>query len=82
MRARAAALAVSLVAVTACAHGEERADGFTCPARGGAEWREVTTPHFVLRTDLASKKARALARDLEATWDVVVRGLGRALPPE
>lgn len=79
MRARAFALAASLAAL-ACAHG--RLDAFVCPARGGPEWRELTSPHFRLRTDLPSKKARALARDLEATWEVVYRGLGRTPPAE
>src|SRR5262249_35006877 len=29
----------------------------TCPAAGGAKWREYVTPHFVLRSDLPQSEA-------------------------
>jgi tetratricopeptide (TPR) repeat protein len=79
MRARALALAASIAAAS-CAHGGPK--GFVCPAHGGPGWRELATPHFLLRTDLSAEKARALARDLETTYEVVYRGLGRAPAPE
>ena len=45
------ALAVVVLALTTMACG---AFGQTllCPARGGRSWRELASPHFVLRTDL------------------------------
>ncbi|HVZ74529.1 MAG TPA: hypothetical protein VHJ20_19240 [Polyangia bacterium] len=36
-----------------------------CPARGGPVWTEVTSPHFVVRTDLPDAAGEALARRLE-----------------
>jgi tetratricopeptide (TPR) repeat protein len=38
------------------------------PATGGQVWLEVTTPRFVIHTDLAETAARAAARDFEATY--------------
>jgi hypothetical protein len=37
-----------------------------------AAWRQVTTPHFVLRTDFDEKTAIAVAKSLEATRDTLV----------
>lgn len=75
---RAAALLALLVALSACAHGG--GDRFACPARGGPPWRELATPRFLLRTDLDRDAARALSRDLEATWAVVRAALPHAPP--
>lgn len=44
------------------------ASPLTCPSKGGLAWREVTTQHFVLRTDLAEECAVAVAVDLEQTY--------------
>jgi hypothetical protein len=38
-----------------------------CPREGGPPWRAVESEHFVVYTDGPSKKAAALARDLEFT---------------
>jgi tetratricopeptide (TPR) repeat protein len=44
-------------------------------ASGGGVWREVTTPHFVVRTDHDSKTARQIAEGLEADRDLLVSGV-------
>jgi hypothetical protein len=36
-----------------------------CPAKGGPAWTELSTRHFVIRTDLAADDANELARQLE-----------------
>jgi hypothetical protein len=36
-----------------------------CPAEGGATWRELTSEHFVLSTDMRSGKARDAITELE-----------------
>ena len=56
----------SLFAVAACAPAP-----FTPPSRGGAAWTETSTEHFTLYSDLAPGDARALAHDLERTFDVL-----------
>lgn len=37
----------------------------TCPGRGGRSWRELRSPHFVLRTDVASGQARDILLEFE-----------------
>jgi len=41
-------------------------------ASGPNVWREVTTPHFVLRTDLDAETARRAAAELELNRDMLV----------
>lgn len=36
-----------------------------CPAKGGPAWRELTSEHFVLRTDLQQEAAQMVLRHLE-----------------
>lgn len=52
-----------------------------CPERGGAAWRELRTPHFVVRTDLDAKDARALATDFEERFHVLTRAVFTASRP-
>ena len=42
-----------------------------CPAHGGAPWHEVTSQHFVLRTDLAPSEARAATADFERQYTML-----------
>lgn len=42
-------LALAALVAQACAAPTRT---FPCPAHGGAAWRELTSDHFVLRTDL------------------------------
>ncbi len=57
------------------------AQDFRCPDRGGPSWREVRTAHVLLQTDLASGKAKELAREIERMFEVVRHGLFRTPPP-
>jgi hypothetical protein len=50
---------------------QARAGRFECPARGGDGWREVCSAHFVLQTDLSSRRARNLAAELERTTPTI-----------
>src|SRR4051812_46108115 len=40
----------------------------TCPAKGGAPWTELTSAHFVLRTDTEPAEARAMVARFESLW--------------
>jgi hypothetical protein len=50
--------------VLLCAPLAARA-GFRCPAKGGAEWREYRSKHFVVDTDAARLKVKLLVAQLE-----------------
>jgi hypothetical protein len=43
-----------------------------CPAKGGPAWTELSTRHFVIRTDLAAADASELARQLEESRAVLL----------
>ena len=47
-----------------CAPQSARA-GFRCSAKGGPEWREYRTKHFLVDTDLRRPTAEVLIRSLE-----------------
>lgn len=53
---------------------------FRCPTKGGAPWREITTPGFVVQTDLPSDEARELAEELEHLNQTLVTALLRRPP--
>jgi hypothetical protein len=54
------------VALLAAALGAPPAAvAFTCEAAGGRPWRELTSEHFVVATDLDADDARELVEDLE-----------------
>src|SRR6267378_1322697 len=40
--------------------------GFRCPAKGGAEWREYRSKHFLVQTDAARFKVELLVSRLES----------------
>ncbi|MFT3914572.1 MAG: DUF1570 domain-containing protein [Anaeromyxobacteraceae bacterium] len=74
----AAALAV-LLATSVPARAA--AGDWKCSAKGGREWRELSTEHFRVATDLSSGAAKDLAVELE-TMHAAVRGaLFRTPPP-
>ena len=54
-----------------------------CPAKGGPAWRELTSDHFVLRTDLSPRDALETVRTLEDTRAAMLAGMwaGAAGPP-
>jgi Flp pilus assembly protein TadD len=47
-----------------------------CPARGGPEWRELVTDHFVVRTNVPARRAAKLAGTLERMRAGVATSLG------
>ncbi|WP_242337211.1 hypothetical protein [Anaeromyxobacter sp. SG66] len=55
-------MAAVIALATGCAH---LSTSFTCPAKGGVPWREVRSEHFVVTTDLGSRGAQELTRELE-----------------
>lgn len=65
--ARVIALAAGLVAGCATVP--------PCPAKGGRAWREVTTKHFLLRTDLDEDDALRVVRTLEETRSAMLIGV-------
>ncbi|MFO0584680.1 MAG: hypothetical protein U0229_20605 [Anaeromyxobacter sp.] len=73
-----ALLAAAAVAASGCAH---LGWNFTCPARGGADWRELETPSFTLRTDAPEGEARELAVRIERIHDAVNAALALDPPP-
>ena len=64
-------LALLAVSTIACAAP------LTCPARGGAAWTELTSAHFVLRTDAAQPEAHAMLGQFESLWAVLAYVTGR-----
>jgi tetratricopeptide (TPR) repeat protein len=71
-----------LLAVVATAAGATpwRATAFDCPARGGRPWRELTTDHYVIATDLPTSEAAELAQELERMWAGVAAALFKRPP--
>ncbi|MFT3914573.1 MAG: hypothetical protein QM704_10780 [Anaeromyxobacteraceae bacterium] len=55
--------------------------GFTCPARGGAAWRELQTPSFTIRTNAPEGEARELAIQMERIHEAVNAALALDPPP-
>jgi len=51
-----------------------------CPAKGGPAWREITSDHFVLRSDLTEPRALAVVKTLEDTRTAILAGVWRGAP--
>ncbi len=69
--ARALPAALLLALGSACAAGR----GFVCPARGGPPWVEVTSAHFVVRTDVSEPRAKEIAQELEILRTTLLQAL-------
>src|SRR5919204_724024 len=67
-----ASLLVALAFATAstAAHG-----GFTCPAKGGSEWRAYRSTHFVVYTDASEFRASRLVTQLESMHALELQAL-------
>jgi hypothetical protein len=78
--ARLTVRAVALCAVLAAGASPlaARAGKLECPAKGGPTWRELTTAHFVVQTNLGDKETRAAAARLERLRAALLRGISRA----
>jgi tetratricopeptide (TPR) repeat protein len=78
MRSPAAACAVLLALLAAgCA---TPGLAFRCPARGGPAWHELSSDHFVLRTDLPRDEGAALVGRLERIRAAVAAALFEQAP--
>ena len=74
-------LPLVLALATACAHTPPRGPRvLVCPADGGAPWRELTSAHFWLRTDLPSGDARRVLAGYESDWAHLAQVATRYLP--
>lgn len=71
------AYVAALAAIVAVA---ESATAFECPARGGRPWRELTSDHFVVATDMTTSEASDLLRELELMRAAVLAALFRNPP--
>ncbi len=60
-------VALSTLASTGCSVIGAR-PAFTCPAKGGARWTEVTSEHFVVSSDLDRDDAQKAAASLETMF--------------
>jgi tetratricopeptide (TPR) repeat protein len=69
-------LGAALGIVLLCAPHPARA-GFRCPTKGGPEWREYRTKHFLVDTDLRRHSAEVLIRSLEKMHALEVQALVR-----
>src|SRR3954471_18357777 len=71
-------LGLTLLALgTSCVHRPLA----TCLEKGGAEWREVNSPHFRISTDLGSRVARFTAVELEQLRAAFLLVLGGKVDP-
>jgi tetratricopeptide (TPR) repeat protein len=52
-----------------------------CPEKGGAEWREVNSPHFRVSTDLGTRVARLTALELEQLRAALLLAWGGQVDP-
>ena len=67
----AAALIAALVVPGAASAGTP----FVCSSSGGAAWRELTSEHVVLRTDLAPERATEMIREIELARAAVLQAM-------
>lgn len=65
------AIVVALATATACA-GQSKLH--LAPSKGGFAWRELSSPHFRLQTDLDEEDARHLAAEIERFRAAILEG--------
>src|SRR3954465_8889825 len=63
------------LATVAAALAASPAFGFTCPAKGGAQWHEYRSAHFVIDTDYDAALAASLVRQFEHMHALLLQGL-------
>jgi tetratricopeptide (TPR) repeat protein len=64
------ALALGALLLSGCATTR-----FACPRHGGRSWRELSSDHFVLQTDLDGRRAQQVIDELESLRTVVQEAL-------
>jgi tetratricopeptide (TPR) repeat protein len=77
------AQALYMGAVVLALGGCATAQHLATPDEGGADWREMTSEHFIVKTDMPSEEAARVTQLLERTRAALVMGLwpGAASPP-
>lgn len=80
LRGARSSMLLGALLLSSCAGRGQK--GFVCPTQGGPPWRELSTPTFIVKTDLDAAEARALVNLLELQRDAItaVLGLGRDQP--
>jgi tetratricopeptide (TPR) repeat protein len=74
-----ALLVLALTMAIGCAEAPLR-PFLRCPTVGGAEWREYTSQHFVVSSDLSIDDARSMVGELEQTYRAFVDIAGWHFP--
>lgn len=75
-----ARLGVVALAALACSCAAPKVLG-VCPAKGGYPWRELTTAHFLVETDLDEDDARGMTLELERYRRAIALTWGPAFDP-
>jgi hypothetical protein len=73
------ALVIAAALLLGCGHTGYRAP-LTCMKRGGPQWIELTSEHFILRTDNWPSVARAAIADFEIAYDAFFKYAGLVIP--
>jgi hypothetical protein len=74
-RFRAIRLFAALLILNAPAYAADKPETFKCSARGGPEWREYRSKHFLLDTDLSRDSAALQIKDLERIYAMVLQAM-------
>jgi tetratricopeptide (TPR) repeat protein len=74
-RFRAIRLFAALLILNAPAYAADKPETFKCSARGGPEWREYRSKHFLLDTDLSRDSAALQIKDLERLYAMVLQAM-------
>ncbi len=72
---RVICLFAALAMLSAPAYAGDKPEVFKCSARGGPEWREYRSKHFLLTTDLSTASAGPLVKDLERIRAMVLQAM-------
>ena len=69
------AVCVALLLVAESGYAANSPETFTCSARGGPEWREYRSKHFLVATDAPKDAAAALIKRLERIYAMVMQAM-------
>src|SRR5262249_55269995 len=66
---------IFLLLFTQSGHAANAPETFKCSARGGAEWREYRSKHFLVATDIPKDAAAMLIKNLERIHTMVMHAM-------
>jgi len=72
---RLEAVCVALLSFGAGAYAANAPETFKCSARGGPEWQQYRSKHFVVATDLSRDSGAVLVKDLEWIYAMVLQAM-------